>query len=92
MIGVKRSTETEGYHEIRRMVAVGECSHRAEGKGVTHTGALRSKNVGTSNHNGSEKLPRRKIKVSLAMIVSQGLVGPKPMVKTAGDGHMVNIP
>jgi hypothetical protein len=59
---------------------------------VTHAGALRSKNVGTSNHNAGEKPARRKIKVSLAMIVSQGLVGPKGMVRTALDGHTVNIP
>jgi len=59
---------------------------------VTHTGALRSKNVGTSNHNAGEKPARRKTKVSLAMIVSQGLVGPKEMVRTESDGHMVNIP
>ena len=59
---------------------------------MTHAGALRSKNVGTSNHNAGEKPARRKIKVSLAMIVSQGLVGPKEMVRTASDGHMVNIP
>lgn len=59
---------------------------------MTHGGALRSKNVGTSNHNAGENPARRKIKVSLAMIVSQGLVGPKGMVKTEPDGHMVNIP
>ncbi len=59
---------------------------------MTHAGALRSKNVGTSNHNAGEKPARRKIKVSLAMIVSQGLVGPKGMVRTALDGHTVNIP
>ena len=59
---------------------------------MSHTGALRSKNVGTSNHNKSEILLRRKIKVSLAMKISQGLVGPKEMVRTESDGHMVNIP
>ena len=59
---------------------------------MTHAGALRSKNVGTSNHNAGENPARRKIKVSLAMIVSQGLVGPKEMAKAASDGHMVNIP
>ena len=59
---------------------------------MSHTGALRSKNVGTSNHNGSEILPQRKTKVSLAMKISQGLVGPKEMAKAASDGHMVNIP
>ena len=59
---------------------------------MSHTGALRSKNVGTSNHNKSEILLRRKIKVSLAMKISQGLVGPKGMAKAEPDGHMVNIP
>ena len=63
-----------------------------EGEGVSPAGRQRSENVGTSNHNGGEKPPRRKPKVSLAMIVIQGLVGPKPMVKTAGDGQQVNIP
>ena len=77
---------------LRHCTVVGEYSHRVEGKGVTHTGALRSKNVGTSNRNAGESPARRKIKVSLAMYISQGLVGPKGMVKTAPDGFMVNIP
>ena len=51
-----------------------------------------SKNVGTSNRNGVENAPRRKIKVSLAMTISQGLVGPKEMAKAEFDGHRVNIP
>ncbi len=55
-------------------------------------GAFGSENVGTSNRKAGEIPARRKIKVSLAMVISQGLVGPKPMVKTAGDGHTVNIP
>ena len=59
---------------------------------MTHGGALGRENVGTSNHNAGENPARRKIKVSLAMIVSQGLVGPKGMAKAAPDGHMVNIP
>ena len=59
---------------------------------MSHTGAFGSKNVGTSNHNLCENHKRRKIKVSLAMSISQGLVGPKPMAKAAGDGHTVNIP
>ena len=53
---------------------------------------IRSKNVGTSNRNGAEIAPRRKIKVSLVMSISQGLVGPKGMAKAVLDGHMVNIP
>ena len=59
---------------------------------MTHAGACGSKNVGTSNRNTSEILVRRKIKVSLAMLISQGLVGPKRMAKAELDGHMVNIP
>ena len=59
---------------------------------MTHAGALRSKNVGTSNHNAGEKPARRKNKVSLSTFVGEGLVGPKGMVRTALDGHTVNIP
>ena len=59
---------------------------------MTHAGALRSKNVGTSNHNAGEKPARRKNKVSLSTIVGEGLVGPKEMVRTASDGYRVNIP
>ena len=71
---------------------VGERSNCCEAKGVTHSGAIRSENVGTSNHNSGERPEHRKPKVSLAMIVSQGLVGPKSMTKVADDGHTVNIP
>ena len=59
---------------------------------MTHAGAFGSKNVGTSNRNAGEIPARRKTKVSLAMKISQGLVGPKGMAKAAPDGHMVNIP
>ncbi len=59
---------------------------------MTHAGASRSKNVGTSNHNRGEKPRRRKIKVSFATIVDEGLVGPKGMARAEPDGHMVNIP
>ena len=55
-------------------------------------GACGSKNVGTSNHNAHENCARRKTKVSLAMSISQGLVGPKGMAKAVLDGHRVNIP
>ena len=71
---------------------VGERSHRDEGKGVTHAGALRSENVGTSNRNAGEIPARRKNKVSFAMEIIEGLVGPKPMANAGGDGHTVNIP
>ena len=59
---------------------------------MSHAGACGSKNVGTSNRKTGEIPVRRKIKVSLAMIISQGLVGPKGMANAAPDGHQVNIP
>ena len=71
---------------------VGERSDCNEGKGVTHAGALRSENVGTSNRNAGGIPARRKNKVSFAMEIIEGLVGPKPMANAAGDGYMVNIP
>ena len=71
---------------------VGERSIRDEGEGVTPAGAYGSENVGTSNRNASEILARRKNKVSFAMEIIEGLVGPKPMANAAGDGHTVNIP
>jgi hypothetical protein len=54
---------------------------------VRASGAFGSKNVGTSNRNGVENTPRRKIKVSLVMSISQGLVGPKGMAKAVLDGQ-----
>ena len=92
MIGVKHHAETAGVHCLRTVYAVGERSHRDEGQGVTHSGVMRSKNVGTSNHNADEKSARRKIKVSFAMDFSEGLVGPRSMAKAGHDGHTVNIP
>ncbi len=71
---------------------VGECSTRAEAEGGTHRRVRRSKNVGTSNHNAGEIPARRKTKVSFAMTISEGLVGPKGMETSGPDGHMVNIP
>lgn len=63
-----------------------------EAKGVTHSGACGSTNVGTSNRKEGEIPSRRKNKVSFAMIVSEGLVGPKEMAIAGSDGHKVNIP
>ena len=59
---------------------------------MSHGEAYRSKNVGTSNRNAGEIPARRKTKVSFAMVISEGLVGPKEMAKAGSDGHMVNIP
>jgi len=71
---------------------VGERSVCAEAKGVTHRGAYRSENVGTSNRKTGESPVRRKTKVSFAMMINEGLVGPKEMTRVGSDGHMVNIP
>ncbi len=70
MIGVKCRAEIAGLIRIYIDQAVGERSNRAEGKGVTHAGVLRSENAGTSNHNAGENPARRKTKVSLAMVIS----------------------
>ena len=59
---------------------------------MTHSGACGSKNVGTSNHNVGEIPTHRKTKVSFAMDIIEGLVGPKGMANAVPDGHMVNIP
>ena len=71
---------------------VGERSHRDEAQGVTHAGAIGSENVGTSNRNACEIHARRKNKVSFAMMIIEGLVGPKGMANAGPDGHTVNIP
>ena len=55
-------------------------------------GAHGSENVGTSNRKTGESPVRRKHKVSLAMMIIQGLVGPKVMTRVETDGHTVNIP
>ena len=59
---------------------------------MTHSGAHGSENAGTSNHKAGENPARRKTQVSLALMISQGLVGPKRMAKAARDGHTVNSP
>ena len=77
---------------IRTGHVVREHSVCDEGKGASHAGAYGRENAGTSNRNAGEIPARRKIKVSLAMVINQGLVGPKGMAKAAPDGHRVNIP
>ena len=59
---------------------------------VRFRGALGSENVGMSNHNAGENPAHRKSKVSLTMVISQGLVGPKAKPRGAADGHLVNTP
>ena len=71
---------------------VGERSICTEAKGVTHRGAYGSENVGMSNHNVREIRTHRKSKVSWAMLIIPGLVGPKARLKSVVDGQQVNIP
>ena len=60
--------------------------------GETQSGAMRSENAGTSNRKTGENPVRRNTEVSFAMVISEGLVGPKPMANAGGDGEQVNIP
>ncbi len=55
-------------------------------------GELSSENVGISNFKTGENPVRRKSKVSWAMVIIPGLVGPKPRQFSVGDGQQVNIP
>ena len=74
------------------MCPVGKCSMRTEAEGVSHRGVHGSKNVGISNRNAGENPAHRKSKISWAMTINPGLVGPKARPKGVVDGHMVNIP
>ena len=49
--------------------------------GESRPGAMRSENAGTSNR-----------KISFAMVISEGLVGPKGIPNGGLDGEQVNIP
>ena len=59
---------------------------------MSHGGAYRSENASTSNRNTGETPVRRNTKVSFAMVISEGLVGPKGMPNGGPDGEQVNIP
>ena len=59
---------------------------------MTDRGVYRSENVGMSNRNEGESPSDRKSKVSWAMVIIPGLVGPKARLKGVVDGHRVNIP
>lgn len=71
---------------------VGERSLFSEAYDASWSGEQRSENVGMSNRNSGEKPERRKPKVSLAMLIIQGLGGPKGKPKGVPDGQLVNIP
>ena len=89
---MRRHTEVTGLFRVRAGQAVGEHFKCCEGSPARGTGAFGRENVGTSNHKQGENPCRRKPKVSLAMTIIQGLVGPKAMAKAAADGQLVNIP
>ena len=59
---------------------------------VRSGGAVSSENAGMSNLKEGENPSHRKSKVSWAMIIIPGLVGPKPRRISVGDGQRVNIP
>ena len=59
---------------------------------VRDGGAYGSENVGMSNKKSREIRDHRKSKVSWAMNVIPGLVGPKARPKGVVDGQLVNIP
>src|SRR3989344_7961240 len=65
-------------------------SHRS--RTARFGGALSSENAGMSNHKAGENPAHRKSKVSWAMIIIPGLVGPKPRRISVGDGQRVNSP
>ncbi len=71
---------------------VGERPYLLRSSTVRLGGALRSENVGMSNHNSDERSEHRKPKVSLAMSISQGLGDPKEQPRGESDGQPVNIP
>ncbi len=71
---------------------VGKRSIRVEGAGVSHSGVYGSENAGISNRNWGENPQHRKSKVSWAMTIIPGLVGPKARPKGVVDGHTVNTP
>ncbi len=60
--------------------------------GGSRPGAMRSENAGTSNRKTGENPVRRNTKVSFAMVISEGLVGPKGIPNGGLDGEQVNIP
>ena len=59
---------------------------------MSHGGAYRSENASTSNRKTGETPVRRNTEVSFAMLISEGLVGPKGIPNGGPDGEQVNIP
>ena len=65
---------------------------RAEVASVRSGGVHKSENVGMSSKKPGENPGHRKSKVSWAMTVNPGLVGPKARLRSVVDGQQVNIP
>jgi len=59
---------------------------------VRYAGADGSENGGISNTTQGESPCHRKSKVSWAMLINPGLVGPKSRPKGVDDGQQANIP
>ena len=59
---------------------------------MSRPGAYRSENAGTSNRKTGETPVRRNTEVSFAMVIIEGLVGPKGIPNGGPDGEQVNIP
>ena len=71
---------------------VGERSICVDAERATVGGVYGSENAGMSNRNPDEISGHRKSKVSWAMAIIPGLVGPKARPKGVVDGQQVNIP
>ena len=69
MIGHQDRRRSRGRRALARAV-VGEHSGRRRRRGASRAGASGKENVGMSNDKISEKLIRRKTKVSSAMLIS----------------------
>ena len=76
--GLKYITEDMDVTYIYYMHVVEERSSLQWSRSVNFGGALGSENAGMSNHKTGENPVGRKSKVSWAMVIISGLVGPKP--------------
>lgn len=84
MSGAKHSaedTEAGASHRLGR-----RAFHAQRSQGVSSGGVYGRENVGMSNKNPDEKSGHRKLKVSWAMNITPGLVGPKARPKGVADG------
>ena len=77
--GLKYITEDmDVTYILNYMHVVEERSYLQWSRTVKFGGALGSENAGMSNHKTCENHVGRKSKVSWAMVIISGLVGPKP--------------